>query len=36
MKVECRILKDVLKGDDFTEIRVTLKEMLAEEIPRDD
>ena len=28
MKVECRFVRDVLKGDDVNEIRVELKEMM--------
>eukprot|EP01098_Paradermamoeba_levis_P000264 TRINITY_DN1026_c0_g1_i4.p1 TRINITY_DN1026_c0_g1~~TRINITY_DN1026_c0_g1_i4.p1 ORF type:complete len:201 (-),score=64.31 TRINITY_DN1026_c0_g1_i4:59-616(-) len=33
MRVECRIMKSVLKGDDVTEIRIILKERMADEIP---
>ena len=36
MRVECRFVKDMLKGDDVNEIRVVLKEMLEEERPPDD
>jgi len=33
MRVECKFVKDVVRGDDTTEIRITLKEIIAEEIP---
>jgi len=33
MSVECKFLRCVLRGDEVSEIRVTLKEMLTEEIP---
>lgn len=33
MRVECKFVKCVLRGDDITEIRVTLIEILQEEIP---
>jgi len=33
MRVECKYTKCVLKGDESSEIKVTLKEMIAEEIP---
>jgi len=33
MRVECKFLKDMMRGDETTEIRITLKEMIAEEIP---
>jgi len=36
MRVECRFVKDMLKGDDTNEIRVVLKEILEEERPPDD
>ncbi|KAG5191179.1 putative transport protein particle component Bet3 [Tribonema minus] len=32
MKVECRFARDVLRGDDLNEIRVELKEVLAEQM----
>jgi len=33
MRVECKFVRCVLRGDDLSEIRVTLKEMIMEEIP---
>lgn len=33
LRVECKFVRDVLRGDDVSEIRVTLKERIAEEIP---
>jgi len=33
LRVECKFVKDVLKGDDNSEIRITLKERIAEEVP---
>jgi len=36
MRVECRFVKDMLRGDDTNEIRVVLKEILEEERPPDD
>lgn len=30
MRVDCRFIKDVLNGDEATEIRVTVKEVLAD------
>ncbi|PRP79265.1 trafficking protein particle complex subunit 3 [Planoprotostelium fungivorum] len=33
MSVECRFVRDVLKGDDASELKVTLKAMLEEEVP---
>jgi len=36
MKVECTFLKCALRGDDTTEIRVLLKEILVDEIPLGD
>ena len=32
-RVECFFVKDALRGDDTTEIRVVLKEILVDEIP---
>lgn len=29
MRVECKIVKCVLKGDEFTELRVSFKEYLG-------
>eukprot|EP00177_Eucheuma_denticulatum_P003644 GFKZ01006604.1.p1 GENE.GFKZ01006604.1~~GFKZ01006604.1.p1 ORF type:complete len:187 (-),score=38.37 GFKZ01006604.1:202-762(-) len=34
MKVECRFVKDRLKGDDVNEIRVSLHEILMEQPPK--
>lgn len=36
MRVECELTKDAAWGDDVTEIRVTLKEMMQEEVPQGD
>jgi hypothetical protein len=36
MKVSCEFVKDPLRGDDLSEIRVTLKEYLKEVVPVDD
>ena len=33
MKVECYFVRDVLRGDETTEIRVVFKELLAEALP---
>ena len=30
MRVEARFIKDVLNGDDTTELRVTLKDVLSD------
>ena len=35
MRIECRFIKDALNGDDCTEIRVNLKEVLAEGAGKD-
>ena len=32
MRVECKFVKDVLRGDDTNEIRVELKEMMADQM----
>lgn len=36
MRVECKLARDVLWGDEVTEIRVVLKEMMNEEYHDDD
>eukprot|EP01097_Dermamoeba_algensis_P005587 TRINITY_DN3547_c0_g1_i1.p1 TRINITY_DN3547_c0_g1~~TRINITY_DN3547_c0_g1_i1.p1 ORF type:complete len:201 (-),score=37.87 TRINITY_DN3547_c0_g1_i1:95-658(-) len=36
MRVECRITKSVLRGDDVTEFKITLKERLTDDIPMGD
>lgn len=36
MRVECELVRDAAWGDDTTEIRVTLKEMMQEEVPQGD
>ena len=36
MQVECRFVKDILRGDDRWEMQVTLIEMLADEFPASD
>ena len=36
MQVECRFLRDVLRGDDTTELKVTLLKVLEDEMPPDD
>ena len=36
MRVECKFVKDLLRGDETNEIRVVLKEILEEERPPDD
>jgi len=36
MRVECTLMKDALWGDDLTEIRVVLKELMDEEYVDDD
>jgi len=33
MRVECKFVRCVLRGDDVSEIRILLKEMILEEIP---
>ncbi|CAM9584967.1 unnamed protein product [Phaeothamnion confervicola] len=35
MKVECRCVRDVLRGDDVNEIRVELKEVIADVMDED-
>ena len=36
MRVQCTITKDTLWGDETTELRVVLKEMMEEEYIDDD
>lgn len=36
MRVECTLTKDALWGDDITEIKVVLKEMIEEEYHDED
>jgi len=36
IKVECRFVRDVLKGDDQSEIRVRLVEMLKDDYAPED
>ena len=36
MRVECALTKDTLWGDEVTEIKVTLKEMIEEEYVDED
>ena len=36
MKVECTLTKDTLWGDEVTELRVVLKEIMTEEYNDDD
>jgi hypothetical protein len=36
MRVECKINRDVLRGDDTTEIRVIFREFLEEGVPVSD
>jgi hypothetical protein len=33
MDVECRLIQDMLKGDDFFEIRIKLKQHRDEQFP---
>ena len=33
MDVECKVVRDVLKGDDVCEIKVHLKDYLKDEMP---
>ncbi|CAM9950411.1 unnamed protein product [Ectocarpus sp. 12 AP-2014] len=35
MKVSCRCVRDVLRGDDVNEIRVELKEMMEDVMDED-
>jgi hypothetical protein len=35
MRVECEFSKDVLRGDDVSEIKVKLIEIMKDEIPVD-
>eukprot|EP01102_Stenamoeba_stenopodia_P021872 TRINITY_DN892_c0_g1_i4.p1 TRINITY_DN892_c0_g1~~TRINITY_DN892_c0_g1_i4.p1 ORF type:complete len:186 (-),score=47.62 TRINITY_DN892_c0_g1_i4:79-636(-) len=36
LKVECKFKRCILKGDDYSEIRVIFKEFLADEVPPGD
>ncbi len=36
LKVECKFAKDTLRGDEATEIRLTLVEIMPEFVPIDD
>ena len=36
MRVECTITKDTLWGDELTELRIVLKEMIEEEYVDED
>lgn len=36
LRVECQMIKDVLKGDEYHEIRLTLKEIMQETFQDDD
>lgn len=33
MRVECKFVRDKLRGDDVSEIKVVLKELIKEEVP---
>jgi hypothetical protein len=35
VRVDCRFVKDSLNGDDTTELRVSLKEVLADAAGKD-
>ena len=35
MRVDCKFMKDVLNGDETTEIRVSLREVLSDATNRD-
>jgi hypothetical protein len=36
MRVEIEFVKDALRGDDTTELRLTLKELMSDEAPPGD